>query len=132
MLFLFGSILAGVLLYEHLTHKESVTLVNIVSEHERGPTTSRYKTSAKERVVFLPACHLFMIKLGPVSDKRKGKYTPQILSDKDGSVILECETSDQLDDEKKMDVKFVPMRYDKKIRLKVKESDKIPTTAYYM
>ena len=58
-----------------------------------------------------------MIELGPVSDKRKGKYTLQILSDEDGSVIHECETRDQLGDERP-GVKFVPTRYDKKIKLK--------------
>ncbi len=80
------------LLYDYLTHKESVTIVNIDNKHsealrEQEPTTSARKINVKEGVISLSACRLLMIELGPVSDKRKGKYTLQIISDEDGSVI---------------------------------------------
>ncbi len=79
--------------------------------HEQIPTTtSTRKVSVEEGVISLLACKLLMIKLGPVSDNKKGKYTLQILSDEDGSIIHECDTIRD-----KLGVKFALTRYDKRI-----------------
>ncbi len=122
MLFLFGSILAGTLLYDHLTN-EKPSARKLAKESD---TDMIFHIKSGKGEINLPPCKLMAVELGPSIDSDKA--TLQIVVNK--SVEMECKPVTDIGKEKKY-VKLTPTQYHTNIVLKTKNKGKVPITAYY-
>ncbi len=107
MLFTLGSILAGVLLYDHLT-SERTKEGDVPTKGKRGEdaTSVIYHVRGGEGEISLPPCRLMVVELGPSADPNKA--TLQIVVNK--SVETECKPVTDIGKEKKY-VKLTPTQY---------------------
>ncbi len=128
MLFELSSILAGVLLYDHLTSERR-------GESEAKRLTKEdalsviYHVKSGEGEISLPPCGLMAVVLGPSVDPNKAIL--QIVVNK--SVETESKPVTDIGKEKKY-VKLTPTQYQTsivRIVLKTKKKGKVPITAYY-
>ncbi len=121
MLFVLGSVLAGVMLYEALREDDSPS--QLVREHMTSSDTS-FKVKEEVGSLKLPSCNLIAVQLGPSKDKDKAVLT----------LYLESKTSPHKkfksvsDLRTKKYVKLSPTYYPTGITL---ESKGVPFTAYY-
>ena len=102
MLFLFGSILAGVLLYDHLM-SEKPSVCELAKESN---TNVIYRVKSGEGEISLPPCRLMGVELGSFADPHKAML--QIVVNK--SVEMECKPVTDIGKEKKY-VKLTPIQY---------------------
>ncbi len=82
MLIVLGSILAGVLLYDHFVEKQ----VDPPRSTKEDASTVIYHIKSGEGEINLPPCRLMAVELGPSADRNKA--TLQIMVNK--SVETEC------------------------------------------
>ena len=129
MLFVLGSVLAGVLLYNATRGEREAS-----AEDVRQPTkatvedtsTVVYHTKSGEGEVSLPPCKLMAVELGPSVNPNKAKLQIMV----NGSVETESKSITNIEKEKRY-VKITPTRYQTNIVLKTKRKGKVPITAYY-
>ena len=124
MLFVLGSILAGVLLYDHFV--EQPTKEDSEQQTEKNVSTGIYHIKSGDGELDLPPCKLMAVELGPSTDPNKAIL--QIMVNK--SVETECKLITDIEKEKKY-VKLTPTQYRTNIVLKTKKKGKVPITAYY-
>ncbi len=124
MLFVLGSILAGVLLYDHFV--EQPTKEDSEQQTEKNVSTGIYHIKSGDGELDLPPCKLMAVELGPSTDPNKAIL--QIMVNK--SVETECKLITDIEKEKKY-VKLTPTQYQTNIVLKTKKKGKVPITAYY-
>ena len=129
MLFVLGSILAGVLLY-NATRGESEVSVDNTKQPTKATaddaSTVVYDTKSGEGEVSLPPCKLMAVELGPSVNPNKAKLQIMV----NGSVETESKSITDIEKEKRY-VKITPTRYQTNIVLKTKKKGKVPITAYY-
>ena len=80
MIFLFGSVLAGTLLYDHIASEKPIVMN--VGECETSKTSTNVTYKVKEGVgeVSLPPCNLIAVELGPCeSPSKKCKHILQVV-----------------------------------------------------
>ena len=129
MLFVLGSVLAGIILFEVL--KEDPTIVQSECEHmtssddaPSGRSDTSFKVKEEVGILKLPSCNLIAVQLGPSESKDKAVLT----------LYLENKTSSHekfksvSDLRTKKYVKLSPAYYPTGITL---ESKGVPITAYY-
>ena len=126
MLFVLGSILAGVLLYDHFVQKQVDPPQPTKEDAKRFASTVVYNIKSGEGKIYLPPCRLMAVELGPSTDPNKA--TLQITVNK--SVETECKPITDIEKEKRY-VKLTPTQYQTNIVLKTKKKGKVPITAYY-
>ncbi len=95
MLFTLGSILAGVLLYDHLTSERPSEAKRPTKEEDR--LTVIYHVKSGEGEISLPSCRLMAVELSPYVDPNKA--TLQIVANR--SVETECKPVTDIEKEKK-------------------------------
>ncbi len=127
MLFTLGSILAGVLLYNHFVDgAKQPTKVDPPRSTKEDTLTVIYHIKSGEGEISLPSCRLMTIELGPSADPNKA--TLQIMVNK--SVESEAKPVTNIESEAKY-VKLTPTQYHTSIVLKTKKVTRVPITAYY-
>ena len=126
MLIVLGSILAGVLLFDHFVEKQVDPSQSTKEDVKRFASTVVYHIKSGEGEINLPPCRLMAVELGPSADPNKA--TLQIMVNK--SVETECKPITDIEKEKKY-VKLTPTQYQTNIVLKTKKKGKVPITAYY-
>ncbi len=120
MLFILGSILAGIMLYDHFTDKCETVKKSCVCERVRSNTSVIYRVKSGNGELSLPPCELMGVELGP--------STLRVMVDK--SVETEHKPVTDIGKEKKY-VRLTPTKYHTNIVLRVKEKSAVPITAYY-
>ena len=145
MLFVLGSILAGVLLYDATRSGREASADDMEMRSEANanpprPTKATVEAGAKEddalTVVYhiksgegevsLPPCKLVAVGLGPSTNPNKA--TLQIMVNK--SVKTKFKPITNIESEAKR-MKLTPTQYQTNIVLKTKKKGKVPITAYY-
>ncbi len=130
MLFILGSVLAGVLLYDHFVDKKSceceTAKKSCVCEKTKSNTSVVYRVKNGNGELSLPPCKLMGVELGPSTNTNKA--TLRIMVDK--SVEKEYKPVTDIGKEKKY-VKLTPTQYQTNIVLRTKEKSVVPITAYY-
>ncbi len=127
MLFVLGSILAGVLLYDHFVEKQvDPPRADVKQPTKEDASTVIYHIKSGEGEINLHSCRLMAVELGPSADPNKA--TLQIMVNK--SVETECKPITDIEKEKKY-VKLTPTQYQTSIVLKTKKKGEVPITAYY-
>ncbi len=127
MLFVLGSILAGVLLYDHFVgDAKQPTTRSEGSKAIATVSTVVYHIKSGEDEINLSPCKLMALELGPSADPNKAIL--QIMVNK--SVETECKLITDIEKEKKY-VKLTPTQYQTNIVLKTKKKGKVPIIAYY-
>ncbi len=130
MLLTLGYVLAGLLLYEHLTDKKSCECEtdkkSCVCEEIKSNTSVIYRIKRGDGELSLPPCKLMGVELGPSTNTNKA--TLQVMVGK--SVEKEYKPVTDIGKEKKF-VRLTPTQYKTNIILKTKEKSVIPITAYY-
>ncbi len=132
MLLTIGSILAGVLLYDHIMREQTRDSTSALQASEakqlvkeEGALTVIYHMKSGEGEISLPLCRLMAVELGPSTDPNKA--TLQIVVNK--SIETECKPVTDIEKEKKY---VKPTQYQTNIVLKMKKKGKVPITAYYI
>ncbi len=127
MLFVLGSVLAGVLLYDHFVDDEVAVpqSTKAAAEAEVLPSVIYHIKSGKGEIS-LPPCRLMAVELGPSAEIAKA--TLQIMVNK--SVESEAKPITDIESEAKY-VKLTPTQYQTNIVLKTKKKGEVPITAYY-
>ena len=123
MLFVLGSILAGVLLCDHFVDDAKQPTKE---DAKRFASTVIYYIKSGEGEINLPPCRLMAVELGPFADPNKA--TLQIMVNK--SVETEAKPITDIGSEAKY-VKLTPTQYQTNIVLKTKRKGEVPITAYY-
>ena len=130
MLFILGSILAGIMLYDHFADKKSCECETIkkscVCERVRSNTSVIYRVKSGNGELSLPPCELMGVELGPLANTEKA--TLRVMVDK--SVETEYKPVTDIGKEKKY-VRLTPTQYHTNIVLRTKEKSVVPITAYY-
>ena len=141
MLFILGSVLAGVMFYDYLTEHErennhsSDRLLGHKNEQEwvkkscvhDGSTSVIYRIKRGDSELSLPPCKLMGVELGPSNNIIKA--TLQVMMS-NKSVKKEYKPVKGIDKEVKY-VELTPTQYHTNIVLGVKEKYVVPITAYY-
>ena len=120
MLFLFGSVQAGMLLYDHLTSEKPF----VRELAKKSDTDVVYQVKGGKGELSLSPCKLMAVELGPSADPDKA--TLQIVMNE--SVETECKPVTNIGKAKKY-VKLTPTQYPANIVLKTKNKGKVPITA---
>ncbi len=130
MLFVLGSVLAGVLLYDAVQNKPTDDDVkrsaSAGTESGCSPQSVIYHVRSGKGEISLPPCRLMAVELGPSADPNKA--TLQIMVNK--SVETEAKPITDIGSEAKY-VKLTPTQYQTNIVLKTKRKGEVPITAYY-
>ena len=130
MLFILGSALTGLMLYDHFTDKKSceceVDKKSCVCERIKSNTSVIYRIKSGNGELSLPPCKLMGVELGPSTNTNKA--TLRIVVDK--SVETEYKPVTDIGKEKKY-VRLTPTQYHVNIILRTKEKSVVPITAYY-
>ncbi len=130
MLFVLGSILAGIMLYDHFADKKSceceTAKKSCVCEKIRSNTSVIYRVKRGNGELSLPPCKLMGVELGPSTNTNKA--TLQVMVDK--SVEKEYKPVTDIGKEKKY-VRLTPTQYHVNIVLRTKEKSVVPITTYY-
>ncbi len=133
MLFVFGSVLAGVLLYDYFVDDAKRSEANANPPRPAKATakaddalTVIYHIKSGKGEINLPSCRLMAVELGPSTDPNKA--TLQIVVNK--SVETESKLITNIESEAKY-VKLAPTQYQTNIVLRTKKKGKVPITAYY-
>ncbi len=133
MLFILGSVLAGVLLYDAVQNKPTEPSADDVRRSASAGTESgsslqsvTYHVKSGEGEISLPPCRFMAVELGPSADPNKA--TLQIMVN--NSVETEAKPITDIGKKKKY-VKLTPTQYHANIILKTKEKSVVPITAYY-
>ncbi len=81
MIFLFGSVLAGTLLYDHIASEKPIVMNVGECECETSKTSTNVTYKVKEGVgeVSLPPCNLIAVELGPCESSKKCKHILQVV-----------------------------------------------------
>ena len=139
MLFMLGSILAGVMLYDYLTDDNSCTrehkykLGHMNKQEVKKSCVHDESTSVIYRIkrgngkLSLPPCKLMGVELGPSNNTNKATLLVKLL---DKSVKKEYKPVKGIEKEVKY-VGLTPTQYHTNIVLEVKEEYVVPITAYY-
>ena len=84
MLFILGSILAGIMLYDHFADKKSCECETVkkscVCERVRSNTSVIYRVKSGNGELSLPPCELMGVELGPSTNTNKA--TLRVMVDK--------------------------------------------------
>ncbi len=130
MLFILGSVLAGIMLYDHFTDKKSCECETVkksfVCERVRPNTSVIYRVKSGNGELSLPPFELMGVELGPSTNTNKA--TLRVMVDK--SVETEHKPVTDIGKEKKY-VRLTPTKYHTNIVLRVKEKSTVPITGYY-
>ena len=142
MLFMLGSILAGVMLYDYLTDDNSCTRehkykLGHMNEQEVkkscvcdgvvSDTSVIYRIKREDGKLSLPPCKLMGVELGLSNNTNKATLLVKLL---DKSVKKEYKPVKGIEKEVKY-VELTPTQYHTNIVLEVKEKSVVPITAYY-
>ncbi len=127
MLFVLGSVLAGVLLYDHFVGDEVAVPQSTKATAEAGTGSSLqsviYHIKSGKGEISLPPCRLMAVELGPSAEIAKA--TLQIMVNKEYKPVTD------IGKEKKY-VRLTPTQYHVNIVLRTKEEKSVvPITAYY-
>ena len=134
MLFVLGSILAGVLLHGYFVD-DKVAAPQSMKEDAKAGSSPRlwlvgrsviYHIKSGKGEINLPPCRLMAVELGPSTDPNKA--TLQIMVNK--SVESKAKPVTNIESEAKY-VKLTPTQYHTSIVLKTKKATRVPITTYY-